>query len=88
MKIPGKHRGTRHAAKVGYRTLIETKSALDAVEQAVRSMELNDDFNAGYGSVLTRFFLSSCSKKTMTLNIWFTEMVKFKWTHALWMETQ
>lgn len=55
-KIPGKHRGTKHAAQIGYKTLIETGNVLDAVEEAVRSMELNADFNAGYGSVLTRFF--------------------------------
>lgn len=40
---------------------METGSVLDAVEEAVKSMELNSDFNAGYGSVLTRFD----SSKTM-----------------------
>lgn len=43
------------AARIGYLTLMETGSVVDAVEQAVRSMELNSFFNAGYGSVLTRF---------------------------------
>lgn len=33
---------------------METGSVLDAVEEAVKSMELNSDFNAGYGSVLNR----------------------------------
>jgi L-asparaginase / beta-aspartyl-peptidase len=33
---------------------METGSVLDAVEEAVKSMELNSNFNAGYGSVLTR----------------------------------
>lgn len=55
LKIPGKYRGTKHAAQVGYKVLMETGSALDAVEEAVKSMELNADFNAGYGAVLTRF---------------------------------
>lgn len=32
-----------------------TGNVLDAVEEAIRSMELNADFNAGYGGVLTRF---------------------------------
>lgn len=59
LKIPGKYRGTKLAARVGYKTLIETGSVLDAVEDAVRSMELSSDFNAGYGSVLTRLKLSS-----------------------------
>ncbi|CRK91256.1 CLUMA_CG004936, isoform A [Clunio marinus] len=53
-RFPGKYRGTILAAKVGYNVLKETGSVLDAVEHAVRSMELDDDFNAGYGSVLTR----------------------------------
>lgn len=33
---------------------METGSVLDAVEAAVKSMELDSKFNAGYGSVLTR----------------------------------
>lgn len=57
-KIPGKYRGTKLAARIGYKVLNETGSVLDAVEQAVRSMELSADFNAGYGSVLTRCDIS------------------------------
>lgn len=50
---PGKIRGVKLAARMGYMKLIETGSALDAVEEAVRSMELDPYFNCGYGSVLT-----------------------------------
>lgn len=50
----GKHNGCRLAARLGYIHLQSnvTTSALDAVEAAVRSMELDEHFNAGYGSVL------------------------------------
>ncbi len=41
------------AAQVGWQTLVAGGSALDAVEAAVRDMEDNPAFNAGYGSVLT-----------------------------------
>lgn len=49
----GKLKGVKRAAYVGYKTLMETESALDAVEKAVNVMELDEFFNAGYGSVLT-----------------------------------
>uniref|UniRef100_A0A1B0CWE4 Isoaspartyl peptidase/l-asparaginase n=1 Tax=Lutzomyia longipalpis TaxID=7200 RepID=A0A1B0CWE4_LUTLO len=49
----GKHDGVRQAARIGYSVLRETNSALDAVEAAVKSMEVDENFNAGYGSVLT-----------------------------------
>lgn len=49
----GKLKGVKKAARVGYRTLIETESAIKAVEKAVNVMELDEYFNAGYGSVLT-----------------------------------
>lgn len=49
----GKLDGVKEAARCGYRKLIETGSAMDAVEEAVRSMEKDEYFNAGYGSVLT-----------------------------------
>jgi beta-aspartyl-peptidase (threonine type) len=39
---------------VGYKVLKETNNPIDAVEAAVKTMELNAIFNAGYGSVLTR----------------------------------
>lgn len=45
--------GVRLAARVGYKEMAKGGCALDAVEAAIRSMELDDDFNAGYGSVLT-----------------------------------
>ena len=49
----GKLNGVKEAARCGYRKLIETENAMDAVEEAVRSMEIDEYFNAGYGSVLT-----------------------------------
>ncbi|GAB0087189.1 Probable isoaspartyl peptidase/L-asparaginase CG7860 [Sergentomyia squamirostris] len=50
---PGKNDGARAAARIGYKVFQETNSVLDAVEAAVKSMELDGNFNAGYGSVLT-----------------------------------
>ncbi|XP_058442715.1 probable isoaspartyl peptidase/L-asparaginase GA20639 [Malaya genurostris] len=52
-RVEGKLEGVRLAATIGYRKLQETGNVLDAVEEAVRSMELDPYFNAGYGSVLT-----------------------------------
>lgn len=49
----GKLLGCKIAAKSGYRTLTSGGSVLDAVEAAVKSMELDYNFNCGYGSVLT-----------------------------------
>lgn len=49
----GKVKGVKKAARIGYKTLIETDSAIQAVEKAVNVMELDEYFNAGYGSVLT-----------------------------------
>lgn len=51
-RIPGKYRGSKLAARVGYHVLMSNGSVLDAVEQAVRIMESDSNFNAGYGSVL------------------------------------
>uniref|UniRef100_A0A182LS66 Isoaspartyl peptidase/L-asparaginase n=1 Tax=Anopheles culicifacies TaxID=139723 RepID=A0A182LS66_9DIPT len=51
-RIPGKLRGVTLAAKVGYQVLARNGSVLEAVEQAVRIMEADRFFNAGYGSVL------------------------------------
>jgi beta-aspartyl-peptidase (threonine type) len=42
------------AIRVGYELLAEGKSALDAVEAVVRSLEDNELFNAGRGSVFAR----------------------------------
>lgn len=52
-RVPGKLRGCRLAAQLGYQKLMESISVLDAVEVAVNSMEMDEYFNAGYGSVLT-----------------------------------
>lgn len=49
----GKINGVKKAAYAGYRELIESDSAIKAVEKAVNVMELDEYFNAGYGSVLT-----------------------------------
>jgi beta-aspartyl-peptidase (threonine type) len=40
------------AAQIGFTILENGGSALDAVEAAIRSMEVDEEFNAGYGSVL------------------------------------
>lgn len=48
----GKQQGTKLAARLGYDKLMAGGSVLDAVEEAVRSMELDENFNAGLGSVL------------------------------------
>jgi L-asparaginase / beta-aspartyl-peptidase len=52
-RVHGKLRGVRQAAQLGYYTLMHNGSALDAVEAAVKHMELDDVFNTGYGAVLT-----------------------------------
>ena len=44
--------GVRKAANLGFKILLEERSALDAVEAAVVSMEDNPIFNAGIGSTL------------------------------------
>lgn len=49
----GKIDGVKRAAMKGYRVLIETESAVEAVEKSVNVMERDEYFNAGYGSVLT-----------------------------------
>ncbi|XP_058811657.1 probable isoaspartyl peptidase/L-asparaginase GA20639 [Topomyia yanbarensis] len=51
-RIPGKYRGSKLAARVGYQVLMNNGSVLDAVEEAVRIMESDSNFNAGFGSVL------------------------------------
>ncbi|CAO1328724.1 unnamed protein product [Diamesa serratosioi] len=45
--------GCKLAAKLGHNVLLESGNVLDAVEAAVKSMELDELFNAGYGAVLT-----------------------------------
>jgi beta-aspartyl-peptidase (threonine type) len=46
--------GCRRAAEVGATVLGAGGTALDAVEAAVRALEEDERFNAGYGAVLTR----------------------------------
>ena len=52
-RYEGKLRGVKLAARLGYKELTKYGSVIRAVEAAVRSMENDDYFNAGYGSVLT-----------------------------------
>lgn len=52
--------------------LIETGSVLDAVEQAIRTMEVNSNLNAGYGGVLTReeeVEMDACLMDGKTMNV-------------------
>ncbi|KAH8341672.1 hypothetical protein KR074_003895 [Drosophila pseudoananassae] len=55
-RIAGKFQGIKQALRCAWRLLNpengSTGCALDAVEAAVRSMELDENFNAGYGSCL------------------------------------
>ncbi|CAK1596308.1 unnamed protein product [Parnassius mnemosyne] len=51
-RVQGKLDGVRLAVKEGYKVLLHNGSALAAVEAAVVSMEKDEYFNAGYGSVL------------------------------------
>nr|AEE61641.1 unknown [Dendroctonus ponderosae] len=51
-RIPLKFDGTQRSVEAGYKILQNGGSALDAVEAAVRVMEDDEGFNAGYGSVL------------------------------------
>uniref|UniRef100_A0A1A9WCK5 Isoaspartyl peptidase/L-asparaginase n=1 Tax=Glossina brevipalpis TaxID=37001 RepID=A0A1A9WCK5_9MUSC len=44
--------GVKIASHIGFETLLSTGDVVSAVEKAVRSMETNGAFNAGYGSVL------------------------------------
>ncbi|XP_050415101.2 isoaspartyl peptidase/L-asparaginase [Patella vulgata] len=46
-------KGIKDAALAGYRTLRDGRSAVDAVEAAIVSLENNPNFDAGNGSVLT-----------------------------------
>ncbi|GLV32979.1 uncharacterized protein CBL_08958 [Carabus blaptoides fortunei] len=51
-RVPGKISGVKLAANVGYKVLNQGGNALDAVEAAIRVMEDDENFNAGFGSVL------------------------------------
>ncbi|XP_069358535.1 probable isoaspartyl peptidase/L-asparaginase CG7860 isoform X4 [Maniola hyperantus] len=51
-RVKGKFDGVKIAVIAGHKILEQGGSALDAVEAAVVSMEDDENFNAGYGSVL------------------------------------
>lgn len=46
-RFQAKLNGVKLAARLGYAKLINSESVVDAVEEAVRSMELDPAFNAG-----------------------------------------
>ncbi|ODM95470.1 putative isoaspartyl peptidase/L-asparaginase [Orchesella cincta] len=52
-RIPLKLAGVQEALRAGYDVLKATNNSVDAVEAAIKVMELDEAFNAGYGSVLT-----------------------------------
>ncbi|RZC32974.1 isoaspartyl peptidase/L-asparaginase-like, partial [Asbolus verrucosus] len=51
-RIQARLNGVKNAASLGYKVLKRGGSVTDAVEEAVRSMEADESFNAGYGSAL------------------------------------
>lgn len=55
-RVPGKLKGIKESLRAGWEKLSPSDgcpgSAMDAVEAAVRSMELDESFNAGYGACL------------------------------------
>ncbi|XP_022916605.1 isoaspartyl peptidase/L-asparaginase-like [Onthophagus taurus] len=51
-KVNKKLIGCKIAASLGYKSLQKTGSVLDAVENTIRYLEDNPNFNCGYGSVL------------------------------------
>lgn len=46
-RVPGKMKGVKHATRMGYAKLKATGSVMDAVEEAVRQLEVDEYFNAG-----------------------------------------
>lgn len=46
-RVAGKMNGVKHATRMGYEKFKTTGSVMDAVEEAVRQMEMNEYFNAG-----------------------------------------
>lgn len=54
-------RGTKLAVRLGYLKLEHGGSAVDAVEEAVRSMELDETFNAGLPIIYVREMFSKIS---------------------------
>lgn len=69
----GKLVGCKLSARRGYAELLASGSVLDAVEEAVRSMELDDNFNAG-----------NCSSQNSIMIDSFTFILVFR----LWFGTQ
>nr|CAI5839900.1 unnamed protein product [Callosobruchus analis] len=51
-RVPTKLSGMKKSVQAGFQVLKAGGSALDAVEAAIRVMEDDEAFNAGYGSVL------------------------------------
>lgn len=52
--VESHRRGMLNALTIGWKTLIDGGSAVDAVEQAIKSMEDDETFDAGYGSHLNQ----------------------------------
>ncbi|CAL8088831.1 unnamed protein product [Orchesella dallaii] len=50
---PQKLAGVQQALRAGYEVLKATNNPVDAVEASIKVMELDEAFNAGYGSMLT-----------------------------------
>lgn len=68
----GKLIGCKLAVRRGYDRLNSSGSVLEAVEEAVRSMELDDNFNAGATksiNIWTKIFLTK--KKHILNRLWF-----------------
>jgi beta-aspartyl-peptidase (threonine type) len=52
--VESHYKGVEHALEVGWKILKSGGNAIDAVEQAVRIMENDETFDAGYGSHLNQ----------------------------------
>ncbi|XP_026465421.1 isoaspartyl peptidase/L-asparaginase-like [Ctenocephalides felis] len=52
-RVPGKFKGVKLAARIALEILKNGGTSIEATEAAIRSMEDDENFNAGYGSVLT-----------------------------------
>lgn len=73
----GKLIGCKQAARVGYVKLKETGSVLDAVEAAVKSMELDENFNAGKINIGSFIRLYINLMPLLSFRIWFS--THFRW---------
>lgn len=58
-RVNGKIAGTIQAVRTGYHNLRHGGTAIDAVEAAVRSMELDENFNAGEHIFTESYIFSS-----------------------------